>query len=314
MNMGTIIAFKGGYLAWAHWRKVYGECFCFFLGHRPAVMISDPALAQQVLATKTSVFKDRGENPLPSLAIGQDKVFERAGVVFAKGPFWKGLRATWTHYLMHSQALQVHYFSIINEAVDALMTTLRRLDGQVLDFSTVCSSLTMDVIGTVGFGVQLSTPGQMETHSPVLVAASPFFNASSVLRNPYLMLYSMVPAFGWPLRLLAKYLPLGSQKELNDGRKYIYDMVVKWMNVVKEEEARAKRTAKESESDGKAAAAEAKMKATVPQPGSFLRVMMNAVSFSSSKGFTGSSLSPHLNHSFRLRRYGLVIATRHHQS
>lgn len=270
MNLPELLKHGAAFKAWAAWIKTYGECYCAFSGYSPYVMISDPDLAKEVL-TKTLVFKDRGPSTIASLSLGRDRAIEKASVVFATGTYWRGLRGSWTGFLMHSQALQKGYFELINVAVDNMMATLQRKEGQVVDCAAAATSLTMDVIGTIGFGVPMSDPLDKSKPSPIIEAAKTFFDVYRLMRHPYSLLLNFFPFLGLPIKVLANIFPFGSLRHLVDSRRLFHSMILRWIAAARKEDA-----------DIKAGKIDAKTAATrddhnIPNAGSFLRALITSV-------------------------------------
>lgn len=184
-NLLLPLRLGGSYKAWEVWRRQYGKVFVTYFGRRPFVMVSDALLAREVTTGRYSVWPDRGEGVVLGSAFGRDLRIDQSGLVVARDEYWRGLRASWANYLGHGESLR-YYAPVMHRAVDQLVRSLRTHAGEVINVSLFMSSLTMEVVGTTGFGVHLGSQemgpggGDFGQLGPVVRAAKEWFEQTSV--------------------------------------------------------------------------------------------------------------------------------------
>nr|XP_056711000.1 cytochrome P450 2U1 [Euleptes europaea] len=153
------------HLALTELARAYGSVFCFFVGSRPVVMLSDFGAVRDALVDQADVFSDRPSVPLVTL------LTKKKGVVFAPyGPVWKIQRkfshSTLRHFGLGKHSLepkiieefryvkeeilkhgekQFNPFPIISNAVSNIICSMafgRRFDYDDVEFKTMLSLMS----------------------------------------------------------------------------------------------------------------------------------------------------------------------------
>lgn len=157
------------------WARQYGPLFKMFVGHTPVIIITDPDLVKQIGTKSFMKFHNRPQ-PIMRFHHGNQTEFEEAGMLFAKHKFWAGIRAT-CEPLFHSRMLRAHA-PLINQAASGLV---RRLTGMhkagAVQINNAMSSMTMEVIGGVAFGVDFRA--QEDRQSAIVEHAQSLFQPPS---------------------------------------------------------------------------------------------------------------------------------------
>ncbi|CAN6168122.1 unnamed protein product [Urochloa humidicola] len=131
----------------------HGPVMLLRLGRVPALVVSSPAAAREVMLEQDHVFATR-----PSLAIPRKLLYGCTDIAFAPhGPYWRAARKAAVRHLLGPSSVRA-YRAVREEEVGAL---LRRVDrqcrrdggGGVVALSELLSGFAKDVAGRVVLGV-----------------------------------------------------------------------------------------------------------------------------------------------------------------
>ncbi|XP_023933140.1 cytochrome P450 3A29-like [Lingula anatina] len=164
-----------------------------FEGPVPCVITTDLELLKEVFIKRFSSFHGRKFFPVqpdPDDAHG-------ISMVTAEGPRWKRLRMITNPTFSVSKMKQMS--PLINEAVTSFLKTCeeKAKEGKPFDIYKEYQGLTMEVIASCAFGLQINTIHDKE--HPFLVAGRDFFNK---LGKDSMKFYMMIPAIFPILRRL----------------------------------------------------------------------------------------------------------------
>lgn len=144
--------------------RKYGPVFTFFMGRKGNIVISDPELVREVGIKSFVNFHDRsmGNNVLADKKKKYEwSAIDSEGMLAARGKFWAGLRAA-CEPLFHTVSLR-SFAPLINDSASRL---LERMEADALQESVninqYLGGMTLEVIGTSGFGVQFNAQQKEE--------------------------------------------------------------------------------------------------------------------------------------------------------
>ncbi|XP_048365815.1 cytochrome P450 2U1 isoform X2 [Sphaerodactylus townsendi] len=127
--------------------KMHGSIFCFFMGRRPIVILSDFEAVRDALVNQADVFSDRPNMPLVTL------ITKKKGVVFAPyGPTWRKQRkfshSTLRHFGLGKHSLEpkiIEEFKYVKEEI------LKHGEKQFNPFPIISNAVS-NVICSMAFG------------------------------------------------------------------------------------------------------------------------------------------------------------------
>mmetsp|Transcript_11953 Transcript_11953/g.30216 ORF Transcript_11953/g.30216 Transcript_11953/m.30216 type:complete len:521 (+) Transcript_11953:2-1564(+) len=190
------VAKKGLHESRNEWTKAYGDVYVWWRGRLPVVVVSQPEDARKVVLK----LNDKSFN-MPSLSTSKDaKEIQKHSLAFMGKDRAKSVRAAWQP-VFHSASL-AEYAAPMRKGAERLMARLAEAEKEQTEVNIwrLLGDMTMDVVGTTAFGVDLqtqadtSTAGSGEDPSKSFTAA-----AQTIFRNG---------AFsGGPLVLIALSLP-----------------------------------------------------------------------------------------------------------
>lgn len=146
----------------------YIGMYCF---HRPVLCVIDPDLMKHVLIKDFDHFQSHG---IFSGGVGDPL----AGHLFnLHGSSWKSLRSKMSPSFSSSK-LKGMYPLVESIANDALAYADAHCGGAAMDFSKFYEKYTMEIIGSVGFGVECN--GLKDDNSEFCVRGHEYFNPASL--------------------------------------------------------------------------------------------------------------------------------------
>ncbi|EIE24557.1 cytochrome P450 [Coccomyxa subellipsoidea C-169] len=183
----------------------------------------------------------------------------------------------------------------MNIGAERLAATLAKFakQGKEVNIWRQFGYMTMDVVGTTAFGVELRTQeGEKGLNSEeaerLVWAAQSIFATSSVKASIYTQPGAIMPFLDPLMRVLARHFPDAGLKTAIKARHILRDTVADLVRETRQREAAgATAAAKITAEPGAApAAGEARKKARGVQPGSFLNLMINSKHESSGRAVT----------------------------
>ncbi|WAQ94508.1 CP3AO-like protein, partial [Mya arenaria] len=149
----------------------YGGVWGFFYGNHPAVMVADPDMVKEILITQFSKFYDRGDT------VQVSKVWENS-VNNAKGVKWKYLRAILqpTFSSGKIKSMRPILKRCLDTMIECLDERLEKSEDQVIDMGERFKTLTMDVICSTAFGIEVDS--QRHLDDPFVKHASNILDGS----------------------------------------------------------------------------------------------------------------------------------------
>ncbi|XP_040253433.1 cytochrome P450 71A1-like isoform X1 [Aegilops tauschii subsp. strangulata] len=152
--VGNLHQLAGGRLphrALAALAAAHGPVMLLRLGQVPAVVLSSPDAAREVMLAQDHVFATR-----PSLAIPSKLFYGCTDVAFAPhGPYWLRARKTCVLHLLSPARVRA-YRAVREEEVGALLDKVRR-QARVVPLSELLAGFAKDVIGRIVFGASAAT-------------------------------------------------------------------------------------------------------------------------------------------------------------
>ncbi|KAI8476255.1 MAG: cytochrome P450, CYP711 clan [Monoraphidium minutum] len=206
-------------------RRRYGRIFKIYLGSAPFIVIADAEAGRKV----NYRFTERAIGPqLSSEKSGRDTE-ALLGLVAAKGDEWRALRMAWQPAFASGSLAA--YSGLMDGCALKLVDQLAAAaaEGAAVDIWRALGTMTMGVVGTTAFGIDLHT--QDDPHSNAgaeghrLVSASQrvFSSSSIVTGSRYQPLLLMFPRAARGVQWLAARLPDRSLIELTKARGVIRD-------------------------------------------------------------------------------------------
>mmetsp|Transcript_13353 Transcript_13353/g.37834 ORF Transcript_13353/g.37834 Transcript_13353/m.37834 type:complete len:357 (-) Transcript_13353:1259-2329(-) len=195
------------------WQREYGKVFVWWQASKPIVIVADPDGARKILLKQHD--KEGQTNPLQNNTFGR---ISRQLLPIVGWPEAKSLRAAWQP-VFHSSSL-ADYAGPMREGARRLLARLdqaEKLDKEV-NIWRLLGDMTMDVVGTTAFGVDLNTQSDTDTSGSsddptqsFTAAAQAIFSTggpSSSAKNPVLLLAMAFPVLAPLLRRLVSAMQL----------------------------------------------------------------------------------------------------------
>ncbi|KAK9828027.1 hypothetical protein WJX81_001818 [Elliptochloris bilobata] len=303
-NLREVIK-KGNHAAYTDWHRSYGPVFKLFLGQQPVVVVHDPEAARAILLRSPVRHEIRGP---ASLLTGKEAQFNQAGLFSTHNrDLHRSLKSAAWLPVVTSGSLDA-VTGLMNEGVERLCDTLARVnkEGRDINIWRQFGHMTMDVVGTSAFGVDLHTQEgggrRNSAEAEALInAAQTIFGLGGVTSCPYVPPVFLAPFTRPLMRVLAHCFPDRSLREVMAARQVLRGTVEDLIRKTREQEARASAANGKSDgaashakgagahggsvsngaaaSAGKEAAAEtaaARKRARAIKPGSFLSLLVNA--------------------------------------
>ena len=163
--------------------KNYGTFFGSFVGNIPTVMISDPDMIREIAIKQFQNFQDRTQ----SVVIPK---FWRLALNNATGDHWRLLRTTISPTFSSGKLRKME--PILDKCLDSFIEVLNKTvkDGTVLDIQPVFGALTLDIVCSCAFGIEVNS--QENPEDPFVQKAKEAFNFS-LASNPFLFFNFLFP-------------------------------------------------------------------------------------------------------------------------
>ncbi|XP_013391329.1 cytochrome P450 6B7-like [Lingula anatina] len=192
------------WMAYRKWEQLYGKTFGVFFLNSPSIVTSDVHFLQEVFVKQFSKFHQR---EIPNSIDTED---EKTNMVFAKGKRWKRLRLisnpTFSSLKMKQMA------PLIQESVNSFMEAMEKRcqEEKPFDIHSEFQGLTLEVIGSCGFGIELNSV--RDNTSPFLAACRKVFSTPLVMMWP-MFIAELLPSLTGLAKVMNKYL---TRKKMRD--------------------------------------------------------------------------------------------------
>ncbi|WAQ94506.1 CP3AO-like protein [Mya arenaria] len=175
--------------------KRYGGVWGCFYGNYPVVMVGDPDRVKEILITQFSKFYNRSDT------VQVSKVWENS-VNNAKGVKWKYLRAILqpTFSSGKIKSMRPILKRCLDTMIECLDERLEKSEDQVIDMGERFKTLTMDVICSTAFGIEVDS--QRHPDDPFVKHASNILDGS--ITRTVLMLNFLFPDIQPLIKFLSK--------------------------------------------------------------------------------------------------------------
>lgn len=178
--IGNMLWFKQGFFA-AHQdlARNFGSLCGFYFGRSPHIIVGEPEMLKQILVKDFPNFINRQNFPLVTKPLSDS-------VLMLGGSDWKRVRTILSPTFTSSKLKEM--VPLITQVGDVLLQNLEKhaISGKGVDMWRIFGNLTMDVIASVGFGIQLDS--QKQTNHPFVHHAQLFFRATIFRPILYLIL------------------------------------------------------------------------------------------------------------------------------
>uniref|UniRef100_A0A3B3Z8U8 Cytochrome P450, family 2, subfamily X, polypeptide 9 n=1 Tax=Periophthalmus magnuspinnatus TaxID=409849 RepID=A0A3B3Z8U8_9GOBI len=184
-------------------RRVYGNVYSLYMGHRAAVVISGTKALKEALVSKSVDFAGRPQDMF------MNDVVEQRGVVLADyGPAWKEHRrfalTTMRNFGMGKQSMEDRILGEIQYTIDFL----EKNTGKTLSPNVMFHSISSNVVSLVLFGMRYEHDGPFMTK-----LVNSFDDVNKTINGPWAFLYD---SFHW-----VRYLPLPFTKAFKARQVWI---------------------------------------------------------------------------------------------
>ncbi|GBG70028.1 hypothetical protein CBR_g4855 [Chara braunii] len=144
------------------WARRYGPLFRYYSTRgKPVVVVSDPAMAKEVLIQRFSSFRDRTRKD-------ETSELDTMGLLHSSGKYWTGVRLVLMQYL-YSPRLN-KFLPLMQRATTAFVTKLYNVpEGDVVKLEEGLLFLAMDVVAEVALGIPFDSQDEWE-NTPLLRA------------------------------------------------------------------------------------------------------------------------------------------------
>ncbi|XP_033823861.1 cytochrome P450 2B1-like isoform X1 [Periophthalmus magnuspinnatus] len=192
-------------------RRVYGNVYSLYMGHRAAVVISGTKALKEALVSKSVDFAGRPQDMF------MNDVVEQRGVVLADyGPAWKEHRRfalmTMRNFGMGKQSMEDRILGEIQYTIDFL----EKNTGKTLSPNVMFHSISSNVVSLVLFGMRYEHDGPFMTK-----LVNSFDDVNKTINGPWAFLYD---SFHW-----VRYLPLPFTKAFK-ARQTVKDIIIPIIN------------------------------------------------------------------------------------
>uniref|UniRef100_UPI00358E5293 thromboxane-A synthase isoform X2 n=1 Tax=Myxine glutinosa TaxID=7769 RepID=UPI00358E5293 len=200
--IGNMFWFKQGFFA-AHQElaRNYGNVCGFYFGRQPHIIVGDPEMLKQIMVKDFPNFMNRQDFPFVTKPLSDS-------VLLLKDHDWKRVRTILSPTFTGAKLKEM--VPLITQVGDVLLQNLKKhaITGESVDVLRTFGNLTMDVIASVVFGIQLDS--QNQTNHPFVHHAKLFFRVT--IFRPIFFLSLAFPVFN---PLWKKVLPEKHRKEVD---------------------------------------------------------------------------------------------------
>ncbi|XP_006887285.1 PREDICTED: uncharacterized protein LOC102855481 [Elephantulus edwardii] len=204
-------------------RRRFGPLCGYYLGRRMFIVISDPAMIQQVLVEDFSNFSNRMVSGLESKPVAES-------VLFLRDKRWEEVRGVLMPAFSPEMLREV--MPLVSQACDLLLMHLEPYSGSgaPFDIQRCYTCYTTDLVASIAFGTPLDSH-EMPEH-PFVVHCRRFFQSS--VPRPFLALILSFPSLMVPL---VRILPNKKREELNG----FFNQLVRNVAVSRDQQATGER-------------------------------------------------------------------------
>ncbi|KAK9909316.1 hypothetical protein WJX75_000424 [Coccomyxa subellipsoidea] len=271
---------KGSAVVYTEWGQKYGKVYKYFSGAQPVVVINDAEMARLVSLRLSTRHEFRGPG---SLFTGKEAEFNKVGLFSTNNKdFHRSMKSAWLP-VFNSASLEISSkeMNIGANRMAAILTNKAKEQGE-LNIWRQFGHLTMDVVGSAAFGVELRTQDaerglNSEEAEKLVWAAQTIFATGSEKASIYTYPGAVLPILNPLMRLLAYYFPDDGIKRAINARNILRSTVSKLTKESRrQQEAGVSKALAAPAVNIEAHATDARKKARGVQPGSFLSLMISS--------------------------------------
>ncbi|XP_053405513.1 cytochrome P450 3A24-like [Mercenaria mercenaria] len=193
----------------------YGAVHGSYLGNIPTLVVADPVFIREILVRQSSNFPYR----MQALYISK---WWQNGVVIASGEHWRYLRSLISPSFSSGKLreMQPRLLKCINVLTDCLYEKTGKAGEVECDLRTILGALTMDIICSTSFGIEMETLKNMESEFTKHAKVVSTLNIES---NPVNALPLIIPS----IRHVFEFLDLDyvNKTSLNYVRNAVAEMI-----------------------------------------------------------------------------------------
>ncbi|KAK9820578.1 hypothetical protein WJX72_011843 [[Myrmecia] bisecta] len=229
----------GQYKAVQNWAQKYGPVFKLIQGSRAVVVVEDPDLGRLVN------LRNSERMPIPSVMAGKEAEFDSSSILTSSGLYHRSIRNAWQP-MFFTGSLEA-YVALMNSATDVLLHGLDAAaqQGRVVDIWRMFGEMTMHVVGTTAFGVELHTqagdvarsPEEAELGGKLIDAAKLLFEGTGIFGSIWVLLTFLFPFLRPLTTRLAMAYPDAKLRELLAARHLMIDTVAKLIQDTRAQQA-----------------------------------------------------------------------------
>ncbi|XP_076127632.1 thromboxane-A synthase isoform X2 [Alosa pseudoharengus] len=198
---GNLMLFRQGFLdPLKDLINTYGRVCGYYLGRKPVIVVADPDMLRQVMVKDFNMFPNRMRVRFSSKPMSDC-------LLMLTDDQWKRVRSILTPSF--SAAKMKEMVPLIKTCTETLLTNLEghAESGQTFDIHKCFGCFTMDVIGSVAFGMQVDS--QNDPNDPFVHHAQKFFSFSFF--RPIVFVFIMFPF----LIPVLRFLPNKNRDDMN---------------------------------------------------------------------------------------------------
>ncbi|XP_041966893.1 thromboxane-A synthase isoform X3 [Alosa sapidissima] len=198
---GNLMLFRQGFLdPLKDLINTYGRVCGYYLGRKPVIVVADPDMLRQMMVKDFNMFPNRMRVRFSSKPMSDC-------LLMLTDDQWKRVRSILTPSF--SAAKMKEMVPLIKTCTETLLTNLEghAESGQTFDIHKCFGCFTMDVIGSVAFGMQVDS--QNDPNDPFVHHAQKFFSFSFF--RPIVFVFIMFPF----LIPVLRFLPNKNRDDMN---------------------------------------------------------------------------------------------------
>ncbi|KAK9905093.1 hypothetical protein WJX75_009533 [Coccomyxa subellipsoidea] len=295
-NFDAFLTGRGMHLVFMDWARKHGPMFKIWFGAAPVVVVTEPELGRLLILRNGQRLALRGA---PDLMTGRDQKLQTSSLVAIKDKTQhRDVKSAWLP-MFNSASLDASC-SLINHCAEQLCSHLGKYaaDGSETDIWRDYGRLTMGVVGTVAFGVDLHTQDEdnsknSEAAKTLISAAQTLFTQNPFGGNLYSAILLLFPFMVPILKPVARFFPDKEMRKMAAARHLLYDTSEMLLETARKQAAQDGKDAQKVEVAASATGAggapvslEARKQARAVKPGSFMHLLMSSSHTADGSPFT----------------------------
>lgn len=277
-NLPEVLS-RGPAAVYTEWGRKYGPVFQYFSGAQPVVVINDAEMARLVSLRLSTRHQFRGPG---SLFTGKEAEFNQVGLFSTNDKdFHRSMKSAWLP-VFNSASLEISAKEM-NVGADRMAVILAKKakEHQELNIWRQFGHLTMDVVGSAAFGVELRTQDaerglNSEEAEKLVWAAQTIFATGSEKASIYTYPGAVLPILNPLMKVLAHFFPDDGIKKAYNARNILRSTVSKLVQESRRQQEAGVKPANAPAVNIEAHAADGRKRARGVQTGSFMSLMINS--------------------------------------